>query len=192
MKTLSLVLAAGAFAALLPGAALADDTAARVEGSRAVVKAFGAQLLGELQEAMKRGGPVEAIKTCNVAAPAVALSQGQAHGWKVGRTSLKVRNPASEPDGWERRVLEQFAERAAKGEDPAAMEVSEVLEENGQRTFRYMKAIAIPANAPCVTCHGTAIDPAVSKALAELYPNDKATGYAPGDLRGAFTIRQPM
>ncbi|HYH19705.1 MAG TPA: DUF3365 domain-containing protein [Azospirillum sp.] len=192
MNMISKMLAVGAFAALIPGAAHADDTMARVEGSRAVAKAFGSQLVGELQDAMKRGGPVEAIKTCNVAAPAVALAQGQARGWKVGRTSLKVRNPASEPDGWERHVLEQFAERAAKGEDPAAMEAYDVVEENGGRTFRYMKAIAIPAGAPCVTCHGKEIDPAVAKALTELYPNDRATGYAPGDLRGAFTIRQPM
>ena len=44
----------------------------------------------------------------------------------------------------------------------------------------------------CLKCHGENIDPAVKAKLGELYPNDKATGYKLGDLRGAFTVRQEM
>ena len=55
--------------------------------------------------------------------------------------------------------------------------------------YRYMKAIAIPEGAPCLACHGEAIDAAVATRLRELYPSDKATGYKQGELRGAFTIR---
>ena len=40
---------------------------------------------------------------------------------------------------------------------------------------------------PCLACHGAAetIAPAVTEVLAARYPNDRATGYALGDMRGA-------
>jgi len=45
---------------------------------------------------------------------------------------------------------------------------------------------------PCLKCHGEQLDPAVQARIKELYPDDKATGYKTGDLRGAVTIRQPL
>ena len=39
-------------------------------------------------------------------------------------------------------------------------------------------------------CHGGTLDPEVTAKLKELYPQDAATGFKVGDLRGAFTIRQ--
>jgi len=41
-------------------------------------------------------------------------------------------------------------------------------------------------------CHGEKTDPAVGAKLKTLYPQDQATGYKQGDVRGAFTITQPM
>jgi mono/diheme cytochrome c family protein len=41
---------------------------------------------------------------------------------------------------------------------------------------------------PCAACHGTNIAPGVQAKLAELYPNDQATGFKPGELRGAILI----
>jgi len=40
----------------------------------------------------------------------------------------------------------------------------------------------------CLNCHGPAasIPPDVRAALSELYPDDRAIGYAVGDLRGAL------
>ena len=56
-------------------------------------------------------------------------------------------------------------------------------------TFRYMKAIPMGA-VPCLTCHG-APEPALNAEILRLYPQDRATGFAPGDLRGAFTVSMP-
>lgn len=41
---------------------------------------------------------------------------------------------------------------------------------------------------------GTAeqIPPAVKARLAEDYPHDKATGYAPGQIRGAVSVKRPL
>jgi len=51
---------------------------------------------------------------------------------------------------------------------------------------RYMKAI--PTGPQCVVCHGENVAPALAETIQRLYPDDQATGFAPGDLRGAFTV----
>jgi hypothetical protein len=45
----------------------------------------------------------------------------------------------------------------------------------------------------CTMCHGSpdAIPEDVETTLAEIYPDDQAIGFAPGDLRGWFWIETP-
>lgn len=177
---------------MLTTPAMAEDTGARADASRAVVKAFMGELLGELQAAMQDGGAVNAIAVCNTKAPEIAAKAGSERGWRVARTSLKPRNPDNAPDAWETAVLKKFEARKAAGEDPAQIEYSEVVTVKAKKQFRYMKAIAIPQYAPCLQCHGKEIAPEVRAKLKALYPKDRATGYGTGDIRGAFTISQPM
>jgi hypothetical protein len=150
---------------------------------------FAEKLKSELVGAMKVDGPLKAIEVCNVAAPAIA-ADASANGWSVGRTSLKTRNPKNAPDVWEKRVLDEFDAAKGKGADATKLERFEVVEKNGVRTFRYMKAI--PAAEPCLTCHGGSIKEPVKAKLAELYPDDRATDYKEGDIRGAFTLSKPL
>lgn len=178
--------------ALLSASAWADDNAARVEASRNAVKELQGALVTELQAAMKAGGPVNAIEVCSKKAVEIAQNISSKHGWKVGRTSLKYRNPKNAPDAWETQVMQNFEKRKAAGEDPTKLEHFEVVSQDGKQAFRYMKALPIPEGAPCLACHGEKLDPAVQTKLKELYPNDKATGYKTGDLRGAVTITQPL
>lgn len=166
------------------------DTAKYASEARALVKGFAGRLKTELVTALKSGGPTEAVSVCNVAAPAIATETSGASGWKVGRTSLKLRNTGNAPDDWERRVLEMFEARKAKGADPKTLEHFEVVQRDGKPMFRYMKAI--PAGKPCLTCHGEALSPKLTAHLKTLYPSDKATGFKLGDLRGAFTLARPL
>jgi hypothetical protein len=87
--------------------------------AKAIVTQFFGQLKGELQAAIKEGGPVNAVKVCQQRAPAIARDLSAQTGWDVARTSLKLRNPANQPDAWELAVLNKFEERKAAGEDPA-------------------------------------------------------------------------
>ncbi|RTZ58932.1 MAG: hypothetical protein DSZ33_05205 [Gammaproteobacteria bacterium] len=167
-----------------------EDLTPRIDASRAAVKSFMTQLKGELQAGMKAGGPVNAIDVCHTKAPEITSSVSKEKGWEIGRTSLKTRNPANKPDQWELAVLKKFEQRKAAGEDPKKMEYSEVVETDGKQTFRYMKAI--PTGAICLTCHGEKVAPEVEAKLKELYPEDQALGYKEGDIRGAFTIKQPI
>ena len=172
------------------GLATGDSIEERTVACRAVAAGFMSTLKAELAKAMREGGPVHAIKVCKNRAPEIAAQKSRATGWGVARTSLKVRNPANAPDGWERRVLESFEARRARGEHVKTLEHGEIVTENGKRFFRYMKAIQ--TRGICLRCHGTKIDSAVSTALREFYPQDKATGFNLGDIRGAFTVTQPL
>ena len=167
-----------------------DELDRRTAESRAVTMEFMQTLKGELQAAMKAGGPVNAIQVCNKRAPEIAAGFSEQKGWMVARTSLKYRNPNNAPDAWERTVLEQFEGRKANGEDPKQMEYADVVEDDGVKKFRFMKAI--PTGPVCLACHGETIDAAVESRIQELYPEDRARGYNAGDIRGAFTITQPL
>lgn len=66
-------------------------------------------------------------------------------------------------------------------------EISGWVEEQGGAAFRYMRAI--PTGGVCLACHGSDIAPEVKAAIAAAYPQDQATGFKMGQLRGAFSIR---
>ncbi len=162
----------------------------RQNAARQAVKELGSNLKKALKQAMKEGGPAKAIAVCNEKSLRIAEKISLERGWRIGRTSLKYRNPANAPDAWERGVLLLFAKRRAAGENPVRMEFSEVVKKNGHQEFRYMKAI--PTAVICLKCHGRHIAPAIAKKLHKLYPDDLATGFRTGDIRGAFTITEPI
>jgi hypothetical protein len=174
--------------ALALAAPVLADEAAKLDQARAIAKEFGGTLKGELEKAMQAGGPVAAIEVCHSKAPAIAKDLSNKYGVEVHRTSLKPR--ATAPQDWEIPVLTAFDERRAKGEDPNAIEFHQVSEIDGKPHLRYMKAIGtLPV---CLNCHGEDIKPEVKAKLEALYPEDKATGYKAGELRGAFSITAPL
>ena len=172
-----------------PGIYAADYTE-EIKASRETVKEFMQTLKQELQASMQEGGPVNAVSVCNLTAPAIANTYSVRNGWEVSRTSLKLRNPDNAPDAWERSVLDAFEERKLAGEDPAQMEYYEVIRRDGGKELRYMKAI--PTSRVCLACHGEALDSIVKTRLKKLYPHDQALGYQECDIRGAFTVTQPL
>ncbi|MEZ5535526.1 MAG: DUF3365 domain-containing protein [Thiolinea sp.] len=168
-------------------AATPQDKNALAEEAKAAVQALGGTLKGELQQAMKSGGPVNALSVCNTKAPEIASAVSAEKNLQVSRVSLKNRNPdMGKPNAWQIRVLEDFENRKAAGESPMTLAYSEIVDNGGQQEFRFMKAI--PTDKLCLVCHGTDISPAIQAKLTELYPQDKATGYKEGDLRGAFVV----
>ena len=171
----------------------AEDTAKLAAEARKVAagmqSSLAAKLLGELQAK----GPEAAIGVCTTLAPDVAARISREQGWRVTRVSLKTRNPVlGSPDAWEQSVLADFDARAARGDKPDAIEHAEVVREPQGRYFRYMKAL--PVAPLCVSCHGgpESIPPGVKARLAAEYPHDRATGYRPGELRGAISIKRPL
>lgn len=160
--------------------------------ARNVATTVPAKLLAVLQEEIARGGPESAVDVCHEKAPLMAKSASEKTGWNIRRVSLKNRNPKAMPDEWERTALQEFETRLAAGEQAATLEKSAVVNDGDLRLFRYVKAL--PTQPLCLSCHGNEdqISHAVKVKLDALYPQDKAVGYAVGQIRGAITLKRPL
>jgi len=160
--------------------------------ARKVAGSVPPKLLAVLTEEIGKNGPEGAILVCRDKAPQLAKAASEETGWSVRRVSLRNRNPRAVPDAWERAALEDFDRRAASGESATTLEKAEIMVEDGKRSYRYMRAL--PTQPQCLNCHGSPeqLSPAVMEKLKALYPDDKAVGYRPGDIRGAMTIRKPV
>lgn len=157
----------------------------------ALAAQFQQELAGKLQAAMQAGGPVNAIAVCRDEAPAIASRLSRRSGWQVKRVGTRVRNPLTGmPDAWEQHGLAQFQQRLQDGEAAKQIDTLDVAEGPQGQTVRYMKAIVMAPQ--CLACHGAreSQPPALRAALERDYPHDAATGYAAGELRGAFSLRR--
>jgi len=163
-------------------------TDTQAAAAKAAIQELAGALQSELKGAIQSGGPVSAIAVCNTKALPITQKVSAEHGLNVGRVSLKNRNPANQPNAWQAAVLEGFERQKAAGKEVGGLVWSESVAVDGGREFRFMKAI--PTGDVCLLCHGTQLAPGVSEVLAELYPADKATGFAMGDIRGAFVVTQ--
>ena len=163
-----------------------------LEETRAVAGQLATQLGGRLKAELTANGPEAAIPVCKQVAPEIAGKLATEKNWQVGRVGTRLRNAANAPNNWQQDALKQFSERLAKGEKPDAMEFTQIEKDGGKHYLRYAKAIALQPM--CVTCHGAAeaIPEGVKARLKQEYPNDQATGYQPGELRGAIVIRRPL
>lgn len=158
----------------------------RVLRCRVLARDFMTELKGELKSAIRGGGTVKAISVCREKAPELAGRYSLIPGVELGRTSERCRNPANRPDRWEKEGLALLEKRRLQGETLAGMEHWQEVEEDGKRSFRYMRAI--PTGSLCLRCHGESIGSKLEKALRRIYPEDRAVGFRLGELRGAFTI----
>jgi len=150
-----------------PGAALLKKAEAARNG-------LARGLVGELTAAIEAGGHVGAIGVCQERAPIIAEEASAEHGVRIGRTSAQLRQPKNAAPEW------------AKGRLTGAPE--EILFTSGDTELRALFPITI---APvCLACHGEPDNLAngVAETLAASYPDDNATGYGDGDLRGWFWV----
>lgn len=157
-----------------------EEEVTRVTGrGEAAANALMERLGGQLKGAMESGGPVAAIAVCQqVALPLTAAAGAEFEGVTIKRTTLKPRNPANSPDDMDRAVLNGMS--AQSPPQPAIRWADGVA--------HYYRPLLIQE--VCLKCHG---DPAtfpkeLTEALASGYPDDAATGYSLGDLRGAIRV----
>lgn len=168
------------------GWAAADEMESYQADAAQAVQMLFQQLKERLGSAMGTGGPPHAIAACHEDAQKITEQVSAATGWTVGRTSLRLRNPENRPDAWERQVLAEFEARRVIGEPLQEIAYMEVVEEGGQERVRFMKVI--PTGEVCLSCHGSDLSAEVRAQLDALYPEDQATGFQQGEIRGAFTL----
>ena len=185
---------------LITGMAGADNTppsnidASLVQSTRSIAGDLLGQLGQKLKAAMSTDGPVAAVSVCKESAPAIARQLSIANDAKVTRVGTRVRNQnMGVPNAWQKEALTQFEARLSQGEKAADIEYWQVADNgHGKTELRYAKAIAVQPQ--CLSCHGSAQD--IAAPLAEKlrieYPNDQATGYGVGQLRGAVVVTRPL
>jgi hypothetical protein len=143
-----------------------------------------------LMDALERGGPGLAIHFCSDSAQ-VRTKRHWKDGVYVRRVSQRIRNVDDTPDTLEQEGLRQLAAEQRAGALPADV-VSVIRATDGTYQLQYLRPILVQP--PCLACHGdpATFAPEVRSVLARRYPNDQATGYAVGDLRGAVSVRIPL
>ncbi len=166
------------------GSALSGSAPSSSEArANAAVADLQQTLLPRLLAGVEEGGPAGGIEVCSQVAQRLTAEVGTRHGVRIGRTSHRLRNPRNAPPSWARDVVMQAAGKSAE-------EVrTQVIEGDG-----FVGILRpIPTGGLCLKCHGPTDDlsPEVTKILAERYPDDQATGFREGDLRGWFWVEVP-
>lgn len=135
-------------------------------------------LSSRLMEAMQQQGPVGAIAVCQQEAPQMAADVGNSHGLKIGRTGVRLRNSSNQPPSWAKSLTE------SRVDTPQFVKLS---------SGAAAGLLPIKLQGQCLMCHGPQeqIAPAVQDQLAKIYPDDRATGFHEGELRGWFWIEMP-
>jgi hypothetical protein len=191
-RTAALLLAALAALATPGRADEPEDPRARaaLAEARTAARELSDTLRALLTEELQSGGVEGAVAVCATKAQARTAEYGRTSGNDIRRVSLRRRNTANEPDAWERAVLESF-DRLPVQDRPAA-ERWALVREGGREALRYLKPVV--ASPMCLTCHGekARIPPAVRAVIDERYPDDRATGFSAGDVRGAVSVRVPL
>lgn len=133
------------------------------------------KLSARLMAVMQADGPVAAIDVCSKEAVTLADAVGKAHGVEIGRTSYKLRNPANSPRDWAKPFVDNRTDTP-----------QHVLLEDGSLGALF----PIHLKVKCLMCHGQPDDilDVVKPQLANLYPNDDATGFKLDELRGWFWV----
>ena len=135
-------------------------------------------LATRLQTALAQEGPVAALAACHTEAPSLTLA-AQVPGIALGRTSHRLRNPGNAPPAWAAATV------TAAANLPVAAVRAQTFALPGGKVGLLRPILTAPV---CVTCHGPkeALPAPLQQAIASRYPQDQATDFAAGSLRGWF------
>lgn len=148
------------------------------EASSALVQKLG----GELKTQMQTNGPLGALNFCSQNAIHITDQVAKETKTSIKRISLKNRNPLNGPNNQESALLKQWETLVNNTQPLPQYELTNISD----TTTVYYKPIVIN-NEACLQCHGN-VEGDLAKAIKTLYPEDKATGYKMGDLRGMIAV----
>ncbi|MCA9293446.1 MAG: DUF3365 domain-containing protein [Phycisphaerales bacterium] len=156
-------------------AALTEAQRKQLERATSARDAMYKAVLGELMMGMADGGASGAVEVCSKRAPLIAKEVSESRGVEIGRTSWKLRNQDNAPPTWAALLIDERPEAPKYMANPAG---------------EFGALLPIRVAGTCLQCHGKLeqLDPRVRDQLARLYPEDQATGFASGDLRGWFWV----
>ena len=164
----------------------------QLNAMRTTAADFMKELKGVLIEQIQTGGVIQAVAVCSDTAQLLTNEFGVERGVFIKRVSMKNRNKNNYPDDFEKRTLNRFELLKQNNELNNETEYAEIISEGDYKYLRYLKPILVQAE--CLNCHGNQTDmmPEVNNLIVQEYPQDKATGYKVGDLRGAVSIKKSI
>ncbi len=148
------------------------------------LQAAASALQTNLKNAITNKGVAGAISFCNLNASGIVAPIEDSLGVTITRVTDKTRNPADSLTASDKEIWEAYSYAAP--DTPQLMELNE-------ETYVMTKAIKIPSGL-CLNCHGKVGETIAAEnysLIKELYPDDNATGYQVGDLRGMWKITIP-
>lgn len=171
-----------------PSAAVEADQAPAalqpaLERGQAAAKALQSALQTRLVEVLPKSGPAGALDICRREAYAIAAEVGMQHGVSLGRTSHKVRNEKNAPRPWADPVVAQYAGKKFADAKPYVVDLGTQV--------GVLQPISM--GEACSMCHGAPswMPDDVAATLKAAYPNDRATGFTTGEVRGWIWIEVP-
>ena len=160
-------------AAGVAGTDKADDT---VIAGAAALAPYKKALMTALREGLA-GGTANAVQVCRGEAPRLA-ERHSTPTTRIGRSSHRLRNPENAPPAWLEQTLARYLE------DPGARQPVSLDLGGGARSY----VEPITTQPMCLACHGASPAPELAAEISLLYPDDRATGFEVGDLRGVFWV----
>lgn len=146
------------------------------------------KLLGShLMQAVAQGGFTNALSVCSVKAMPLTRQVAGSNSVDIARVTHKARNPHDRANTNELALIRAYLTDLDSGNEPLQPVVKST--EDGQVTFY---APIILNNPLCLNCHGSPgsdIQPNTLAAIGRIYPEDEATGFKLGDLRGLWRIK---
>jgi hypothetical protein len=158
--------------------AMTDAQRAQLARASSAGKELSGRMLARVTERVTAAGHVAAIDTCKQEAPTITAEIAAAQGVRLGRTAARLRSPTNTAPEWAKPLIAQ-----------APQTPQTLVRDDG--TLAALLPIRLAE--ACVACHGAPdkLAPGVADALASRYPDDQATGFAPGDLRGWLWVEVP-
>tara|TARA_B100001939_G_scaffold266263_1_gene233597 strand:- start:156 stop:695 length:540 start_codon:yes stop_codon:yes gene_type:complete len=153
------------------------------DDSNKVIQHLAQNLKKTLVNAIKNKGLVGAVELCNIEAPIISQNLSTKN-LKVSRIASKNRNPENKATQEQEQVLKFFEQEIALGKSPKNL--YKVVET--QDSMQYLKPIV--TGKVCLACHGSNVSGELKAKINKLYPNDLATGFEEGSLRGAFLVEK--
>ena len=139
----------------------------------------------KIQSVAAKNGLSGVVNFCHDNAMKLTDSLGKSHNVVIKRTSHKLRNPKNKPDIDDEAVLNEYLRLQ---EEHKPMEPIVMKDADGYVHFY----APIKLKEACLKCHGTPgkeIPEQIYKLIKSKYPNDKATGFKVGELRGIWDIK---
>lgn len=177
-------------AAPSPPALATEAQQATLQRGKAIAAETFSLLSSNLQTALQSGGVTNALPFCSLAASPLTAGIAAKHGVTLRRVTHKARNPADHADEAELAILKSFEVALSTSTNPPAAFATNLVA--GHATFF---APIVINNELCLKCHGEPGADISAENLAIIrqhYPQDEATGFKLGDLRGAWRIDFPL